>query len=113
MISKPSHAGLRVLVLILAGLLASLPGILLALRWVVPFPFLGALAGSIVIVASLAGLLVGWSEAQSKELTPAEVVARIAGLTLLERWGNWDRSPFTSESRKHVSVWEKPAVPVA
>jgi hypothetical protein len=28
-----------------------------------------------VIVASLAGLLVGWSEAQSKDLTPAEVVA--------------------------------------
>src|SRR3954469_24819713 len=28
-----------------------------------------------VIFASLAGLLVGWSEAQSKDLTPAEVVA--------------------------------------
>ena len=33
-----------------------------------------------VIVASLAGLLVGWSEAQSKELTPAEVVR--AGLEI-------------------------------
>jgi len=41
---------------------------------------------------------------------PAELdlMARIAGLTLLERWADWDRSPFTSESRKHVSVWHRP-----
>ncbi|MFN2627066.1 MAG: SAM-dependent methyltransferase, partial [Gaiellaceae bacterium] len=40
---------------------------------------------------------------------PAELdlMARIAGLTLRERWGDWDCSPFTSESRKHVSVWER------
>jgi len=25
-----------------------------------------------------------------------------------ERWGGWIREPFTSDSRKHVSVWEKP-----
>jgi hypothetical protein len=34
-----------------------------------------AVIGAAVIVASLAGLLVGWSEAQSKDLSPAEVVA--------------------------------------
>jgi SAM-dependent methyltransferase len=41
---------------------------------------------------------------------PAELdlMARIAGLTLVARWGGWKREPFTSESRKHVSVWEKP-----
>jgi SAM-dependent methyltransferase len=38
-----------------------------------------------------------------------DLMARLAGLTLRERWADWDRSPFTSESRKHVSVWEKPA----
>lgn len=40
---------------------------------------------------------------------PAELdlMARIAGLGLRERWQDWDRSPFTSESRKHVSVWER------
>jgi SAM-dependent methyltransferase len=39
---------------------------------------------------------------------PAELdlMARIAGMTLRERWGGWQREPFTSESRKHVSVWE-------
>jgi hypothetical protein len=30
-------------------------------------------------------------------------------MTLRERWSGWKREPFTSDSRKHVSVWEKPA----
>ena len=40
---------------------------------------------------------------------PAELdlMARLAGMTLRERWSDWDRAPFTSESRSHVSVWEK------
>jgi SAM-dependent methyltransferase len=41
---------------------------------------------------------------------PAELdlMARIAGLSLRERWGDWDRRPFTADSGKHVSVWKKP-----
>ena len=40
---------------------------------------------------------------------PAELdlMARIAGLRLRERWADWDRTPFTSASEGHVSVWEK------
>ena len=40
---------------------------------------------------------------------PAELdlMARIAGLRLRDRWADWDRTPFTAESTKHVSVWEK------
>ena len=40
---------------------------------------------------------------------PAELdlMARIAGMTLTERWSDWSRHPFTSESRSHVSVWTK------
>lgn len=40
---------------------------------------------------------------------PAELdlMARIAGLNLVERWGDWNRTPFTAESTYHVSVWEK------
>jgi hypothetical protein len=34
-------------------------------------------------------------------------MARIAGMRLKHRWADWDRSPFTAESTKHVSVWEK------
>jgi SAM-dependent methyltransferase len=36
-----------------------------------------------------------------------DLMARIAGLTLSERWADWDRSPFTAESTKGVSVWTK------
>jgi SAM-dependent methyltransferase len=35
-----------------------------------------------------------------------DLMARLAGMTLRERWSGWKREPFTSESRKHVSVWE-------
>ena len=38
-----------------------------------------------------------------------DLMARLAGMTLRERWSGWKREPFTSESTKHVSVWEKPA----
>jgi SAM-dependent methyltransferase len=39
---------------------------------------------------------------------PAELdlMARIAGMTLRERWEGWTREPFTRLSTKHVSVWE-------
>ena len=42
---------------------------------------------------------------------PAELdlMAELAGMKLRDRWAGWHREPFTSESRKHVSVWEKRA----
>jgi SAM-dependent methyltransferase len=41
---------------------------------------------------------------------PAELdlMAELASMSLRERWGGWNREPYTGESRKHVSVWEKP-----
>jgi hypothetical protein len=36
-----------------------------------------------------------------------DLMARIAGMTLRERWDDWNREPFTSDSRSHISVWEK------
>jgi SAM-dependent methyltransferase len=36
-----------------------------------------------------------------------DLMARLAGMTLRERWGGWKREAFTGESTKHVSVWEK------
>jgi SAM-dependent methyltransferase len=39
-----------------------------------------------------------------------DLMAELAGMRLRERWGGWKREPFTSDSRAHVSVWEKPAV---
>ena len=39
---------------------------------------------------------------------PAELdlMARLAGFRLRDRWADWDGSPFTADSRKHVSVYE-------
>jgi SAM-dependent methyltransferase len=41
---------------------------------------------------------------------PAELdlMARLAGMSLRDRWAGWKREPFTSESTSHVSVWQKP-----
>jgi SAM-dependent methyltransferase len=40
-----------------------------------------------------------------------DLMAQLAGMTLRERWADWDRTTFTSESRSHISVWEKTAAP--
>ena len=42
---------------------------------------------------------------------PAELdlMAQLAGMTLRDRWSGWRREPFTSDSRTHVSVWQRPA----
>lgn len=41
---------------------------------------------------------------------PAEcdLMARLAGMELEDRFAGWDRSPFTADSERHVSVWRKP-----
>ena len=36
-----------------------------------------------------------------------DLMAELAGMRLRERWAGWKREPLTSESREHVSVWEK------
>ena len=45
-----------------------------------------------------------------RSVSPGELdlMARLAGMRLRERWSDWERSPFTAESTKHVSVWERP-----
>jgi SAM-dependent methyltransferase len=44
-----------------------------------------------------------------RSVSPGELdlMAELAGLRLRERWGGWRREPFTSDSTRHVSVWEK------
>lgn len=51
------------------------------------------------------------SQGPFRYVWPAELdlMAELAGLSLRERWSGWHREPFTSESRGHVSVWEKRA----
>jgi SAM-dependent methyltransferase len=38
-----------------------------------------------------------------------DLMAELAGMTLRDRWGGWKQEPYTGDSRKHVSVWQKPA----
>ena len=38
-----------------------------------------------------------------------DLMARLAGMRLRERWSDWTRAPFDGGSRQHVTVWEKPA----
>jgi hypothetical protein len=44
-----------------------------------------------------------------RSVSPGELdlMAQLAGMELRERWSGWRREPFTAESTKHVSVWEK------
>ncbi|HET9129251.1 MAG TPA: class I SAM-dependent methyltransferase [Propionibacteriaceae bacterium] len=52
-----------------------------------------------------------YSTSNFRYVWPAEcdLMARLAGLELTGRWADWHRSPFTSDSAGHVSVWRKPA----
>jgi len=45
-----------------------------------------------------------------RSVSPGELdlMGRIAGLRLVERWQDWERTPFTESSMQHVSVWQKP-----
>jgi SAM-dependent methyltransferase len=45
---------------------------------------------------------------ENQYTTPREfdLMARIAGLRLRDRWESWKREPFTASSRRHVSVYE-------
>jgi SAM-dependent methyltransferase len=36
-----------------------------------------------------------------------DLMATLAGMTLHERWDNWTREPFTSQSTSHISVWQR------
>jgi len=39
--------------------------------------------------------------------TELDLMAKLAGMHLKERWGSWDRAAFTADSKMHVSVYEK------
>jgi ubiquinone/menaquinone biosynthesis C-methylase UbiE len=37
-----------------------------------------------------------------------DLMARVAGLRLRERWSGWDRAPFTAASKTQIALYEKP-----
>jgi SAM-dependent methyltransferase len=65
-----------------------------------------------VWVPALQRLLPGETlSAPFRYVWPSELnlMARLAGMRVRERWSDWAPAPFTSDSTSHVSVWEKPA----
>lgn len=36
-----------------------------------------------------------------------DLMAQLAGMTLRERWADWHRAPYTSDSTGHISVWQR------
>jgi hypothetical protein len=38
-----------------------------------------------------------------------DLMARLAGLKLRDRWGGWNEESFTASSGNHVTVYEKPS----
>jgi SAM-dependent methyltransferase len=36
-----------------------------------------------------------------------DLMAKLAGLSLIHRWADWCRSPFNADSTSHVSIWQK------
>jgi SAM-dependent methyltransferase len=36
-----------------------------------------------------------------------DLMARLAGMELVERWGGWGRLPFSDQSGLHISIWQK------
>ncbi len=61
-----------------------------------------------IVDGKLEGFSIPFRYAWPSEL---DLMARLAGMTPRERWSGWKREPFTNESTKHVSVWEKTASP--
>lgn len=35
-----------------------------------------------------------------------DLMAQLAGMKLIDRWGSWQRAPFTSDSQMHVSLYQ-------
>ena len=60
-----------------------------------------------IVDGKLARLSIPFRYAWPAEL---DLMAELGGMTLRDRWSGWKREPFTSDSVKHVSVWEKPAL---
>jgi len=59
-------------------------------------------------IATEAGFRHDWVPFRYVWPSELDLMARIAGLRLRERWGDWHGAPFTAESTRHVSVWAKP-----
>ncbi|MDQ6686875.1 MAG: class I SAM-dependent methyltransferase [Actinomycetota bacterium] len=59
------------------------------------------------ITMTAAGMHLGPISCRVAWPSELDLMARIAGLRLVERWGGWRREPFTADSKRHVSVYAR------
>jgi len=70
-------------------------------------PLTQVVSGHDVVLSPADGVrLLAWS-IRYASVPEIDLMARLAGLTLVERWGGWRREPFTAASTRHVSVYSK------
>jgi SAM-dependent methyltransferase len=72
-------------------------------------PLTQVVSGHDVVLSEGGGVrLLPWS-IRYASVPEIDLMARLAGLELRERWGGWEREPFTATSARHVSVYGRPA----
>ncbi len=59
-------------------------------------------------VAAAGALIAGFQTAKGYSLADFDASCAAAGLALIERWGTWDRQPFSDDGDYAVSVARKP-----
>jgi hypothetical protein len=57
------------------------------------------------VVLSSAGVRVSPIVARYAWPSELDLMARIGGLRLTDRWSGWEHEPFTAVSRRHVSIY--------
>ena len=80
----------------------------LRVRWTFHLPA-GSDFGSFASTPVVAGGTVELFPVSLRYAWPAELdlMARLAGLALRERWGGWRREPFGADSGQHVSLYAR------
>jgi SAM-dependent methyltransferase len=68
-------------------------------------PLTQRVSGQSVSITAAGVVLWPWS-IRYASVPELDLMARLAGLRLRERWGGWQREPFTAASTSHVSVYE-------
>jgi SAM-dependent methyltransferase len=59
------------------------------------------------VTISADGIVLGPIRLRLAHAPEFDLMARIAGLRLRDRWGGWEGEPFTTSSWRHVSVYER------
>ena len=70
-------------------------------------PLSQVVRGHDVVLAEGGVRLLPWA-IRYASVPEVDLMARLAGLELRERWGGWQREPFTAASNRHVSVYSRP-----